>query len=226
MSHKYSYFSWWWTHSRPKHVESTKFALFTRYFFQIYVVEKVYFFHSKRVSTNKENTDLCNDTAWRHKVRKTCRHRIKSFIQWEKEDISAVFDIFGVSKKLRNYFVTSITLTTDSCRQCGLFYYTQLCTTVYFFVLYILIQFVTRFGACYMSSSNETAHEVTKRWFNPLKPELNPICYLLALLGAHHFLHASRIRVKLLTFRLLMSYIYGAPVLDVSRSHTTTQHSR
>ena len=61
--------------------------------------------------------------------------------------------------------------------------------------------------------------------FNPLNPELNPI-YLLALLGAHHFLHVSRIRVKLLTFRLLMSYIYGAPILDVSRSHATTQHSR
>ena len=61
---------------------------------------------------------------------------------------------------------------------------------------------------------------------NPLNPELNPICYLLALLGAHHFLHVSRIRFKLLTFRLLMSYIYGAPILDVSRSHTTTQHSR
>ena len=61
--------------------------------------------------------------------------------------------------------------------------------------------------------------------FNPLKPELNPICYLLALL-AHHFLHVSRIRVKSLTLRLLMSYIYGAPILDVSRSHTTTQHSR
>jgi len=44
--------------------------------------------------------------------------------------------------------------------------------------------------------------------FNPLNPELNPICYLLALLGAHHFLHVSRIRVRLLTFRLLMSYIY------------------
>jgi len=28
---------------------------------------------------------------------------------------------------------------------------------------------------------------------NPLNPELNPICYLLALLGAHHFLHVSRI---------------------------------
>ena len=61
---------------------------------------------------------------------------------------------------------------------------------------------------------------------NPLKPELNPICYFLALLEAHHFLHVSRIRVKLLTFRLLMSYICGAPILDVSRSHTTTQHSR
>ena len=53
---------------------------------------------------------------------------------------------------------------------------------------------------------------------NPLNPELNPICYLLALL-AHHFLHVSRIKVKSLTIRLLMSYIYiyGAPILDVSR---------
>ena len=42
---------------------------------------------------------------------------------------------------------------------------------------------------------------------NPLKVELNPICYLLAFL-AHHFLHVSRIRVKSLTLRLLMSYIY------------------
>ena len=44
---------------------------------------------------------------------------------------------------------------------------------------------------------------------NPLNAELNPICYLLALL-AHHFLHVSRIRVKSLTLRLLMSYIYLA----------------
>ena len=53
---------------------------------------------------------------------------------------------------------------------------------------------------------------------NPLNPELNPICYLLALL-AHHFLHVSRIRVKSLTLRLLMAYIYiyGAAILDVSR---------
>jgi len=76
------------------------------------------------------------------------------------------------------------------------------------------------------------------RWednINPLNAELNPICYLLAIL-AHHFLHVSRIRVKSLTLRLLKSYIYiythiyiyiyGAPILDVPRSHTTTQHSR
>ena len=67
--------------------------------------------------------------------------------------------------------------------------------------------------------------------FDPSNAELNPICYLLALL-AHHFLHVSRIMVKSLTLKLLMSYIYvyiyiyGAPILDVSRSHTTTQHSR
>jgi len=64
-----------------------------------------------------------------------------------------------------------------------------------------------------------------KLLYYPLNPELNPICYLLALL-AHHFLHVSRIRVKSLPIRLLMSYIYGAPILNVSRSHTTTHHSR
>jgi len=40
---------------------------------------------------------------------------------------------------------------------------------------------------------------------NPLNVELNPIWHLLALLGVHHFLHVSRIRVKSLTLRLLMS---------------------
>ena len=78
--------------------------------------------------------------------------------------------------------------------------------------------------------SVRTVHSCLTFWrwsftFNPLKRELNPVCYLLVLL-AHHFLHVSRIRVKSLTIRLLMSYIYGAPILDVSRSHTTTQHSR
>ena len=85
---------------------------------------------------------------------------------------------------------------------------------------------------CFLHVSG--SHVPIIRRINPLNPELNPICYLLALLGAHHFLHVSRIRVRLLTFRLLMSYIYiyiyvyiyGAPILDVSRSHATTYHSR
>jgi hypothetical protein len=49
------------------------------------------------------------------------------------------------------------------------------------------------------------------RRVNPLNTALNLICYLLVLL-ANHFLHISRIRVKSLTLRLLMSYIY-----DISR---------
>jgi len=39
-----------------------------------------------------------------------------------------------------------------------------------------------------------------RRWednINPLNAELNPICHLLALLGAHHIPHISRIRVKM-----------------------------
>ena len=35
-----------------------------------------------------------------------------------------------------------------------------------------------------------------------------------------------RTLLRHLTLRRLMSYLYGAPILDVSRSHTTTQHSR
>ena len=60
---------------------------------------------------------------------------------------------------------------------------------------------------------------------NPLNAELNPIFYFLALLGAHHFLHVSRIRVKSLTLRLLMSYIYMEHLflmfLDHTRRRTT-----
>jgi len=56
--------------------------------------------------------------------------------------------------------------------------------------------------------SNQQDQLVCKLFsFNPLNAELNPICYLLALL-AHHFLHVSRIRVKSLTIRLLMAYIH------------------
>ena len=84
----------------------------------------------------------------------------------------------------------------------------------------------TCFGWYFHPSSGTHTTAFTAPDINPLKPELNPICYLLALLEAYNFLHVSRIRVKILNFRLLMSNIYGAPILDVSRSHTTTHHSR
>ena len=66
---------------------------------------------------------------------------------------------------------------------------------------------------CHIPEETETSNtslkipKISERCVNPLNPELNPICYLLALL-AHHFLHVSRIMVNSLTFRLLMSYIY------------------
>ena len=50
------------------------------------------------------------------------------------------------------------------------------------------------------TASFRKSKDVKPEGVNPLNPELNPICYLLALLGAHHFLHVSRIRVKLLSF--------------------------
>jgi len=50
-------------------------------------------------------------------------------------------------------------------------------------------------------------HAVHQIYSNPLNAELKTICHLLALLGVH-FLHVSRIRVKSLTVRLLMSYIH------------------
>ena len=72
------------------------------------------------------------------------------------------------------------------------------------FILYIILSAMTHPGmstTCDFITAND--HEL----FNPLNPELNPICYLLALLS-QHFLHVSRIIVKSLTLRLLMSYIY------------------
>jgi len=35
---------------------------------------------------------------------------------------------------------------------------------------------------------------------NPLNAQLNPICHMLALLGAHHILHISRVRVNDICF--------------------------
>ena len=44
---------------------------------------------------------------------------------------------------------------------------------------------------------------------NPLNAELNHICYLLALLGAHHILHISRIRAQIYRTIILLVVSYG-----------------
>jgi len=47
--------------------------------------------------------------------------------------------------------------------------------------------------------------------FNPLNAKLNPICPLLTLLGDHHILHVSKLRVKVKScnafLRMLMACI-------------------
>ena len=73
--------------------------------------------------------------------------------------------------------------------------------------------------------SHLITHTLSAALFNPLNTELNPICYLLALLGAHHFLHVSRIRVKSLTLRQLMSYIY-IYIYDISSLRVNTSALR
>jgi len=45
---------------------------------------------------------------------------------------------------------------------------------------------------------------------NPLNAELNSICHLLTLLGSHHILHVSRVRVK-------MTLLGSHHILHVSR---------
>jgi len=45
---------------------------------------------------------------------------------------------------------------------------------------------------------------------NPLNAELNPVCHLMALLGAHHIFHVSGLRVKSITQQVyLMMFIRG-----------------
>ena len=47
-------------------------------------------------------------------------------------------------------------------------------------------------GSCSIRSNTV----IERNAINPLKAELNPTCHLLALIGAHHILHVSGLRVK------------------------------
>jgi hypothetical protein len=55
---------------------------------------------------------------------------------------------------------------------------------------HILIYFAS------LGSMKEISVHLQIKTINPLNAELNPICHLLALLGAHHILYVSKVRVK------------------------------
>jgi len=54
--------------------------------------------------------------------------------------------------------------------------------------------------------------------FNPLNAEVNPICHLLALLGAHPILHVSRIKVNYFRpeFLILFYFIFWIMLVYIS----------
>ena len=53
---------------------------------------------------------------------------------------------------------------------------------------------------------------------NSLKAELNPICHLLALLGVHHILHVSRVRVNAYTTDVEFSMSVGSQTVLTQKS--------
>jgi len=51
----------------------------------------------------------------------------------------------------------------------------------------------------YVFHNKRFSKQAVSNALNPSNIKLNPICHLLALLGAHYILHVSRVRVKVLT---------------------------
>ena len=61
-------------------------------------------------------------------------------------------------------------------------------------------------------------------FINPLNAKLNPICHLLALFGAHHILHVSRIRVEQALFILSTEYVTQMKVTKIFDVCWTVHH--
>jgi len=68
---------------------------------------------------------------------------------------------------------------------------------------------------------------LVKRLTYSAQDKLEKSTFIFFINFCYPFWFSSRVhRNRCLTLRSLTLYIYGAPILDVSRSHTTTQHSR
>jgi hypothetical protein len=65
---------------------------------------------------------------------------------------------------------------------------------------------------------------------NPLNAQLNPICRLLALLGAHHIFHVSGLRVKKICFVIATAVKHFSSLLSyikfVHHHHHCHRHRR
>ena len=59
---------------------------------------------------------------------------------------------------------------------------------------------------------------------NPLNPELNPICHLLALFGAHHILHVSRIRVNIILLSIISFFRFHCFCCFCSPCSSSSSH--
>jgi hypothetical protein len=61
---------------------------------------------------------------------------------------------------------------------------------------------------------------------NPLNAELNPICHLLALLGAHLIFHVSRIRVNISDTKHASRLCCGYSVFTICGTHNVISHKK
>jgi hypothetical protein len=73
---------------------------------------------------------------------------------------------------------------------------------------------IVKVNCGYAATSPQLTFTILKTFkfsdFIPLNADLNPICHLLALLGAHHILHVSRIRVNInLPFLFVHMLVYN-----------------
>jgi hypothetical protein len=62
--------------------------------------------------------------------------------------------------------------------------------------------------------------------FNPLNAKLNPICHLMALLGAHYIFHVSRLRVKEYDIVETLVKVWNCIILKLSLRLNSIKHSR
>ena len=68
---------------------------------------------------------------------------------------------------------------------------------------------------------------IIRRYINPLNAKLNPICHLLALLGAHLIFHVSRIRVKCVRtlWDPILFTLIKAKIIPNFSNFNSTQHN-